>query len=72
MLHLHAELSKRRDKRLELASRRRDLEVANATKRRKLDEEGIWSWWKVGETTFLISVSDTLYFSLLLLCASCS
>ncbi|KAI0342513.1 hypothetical protein BDW22DRAFT_1420452 [Trametopsis cervina] len=47
MLHLHAELSKRRDKRLELASRRRDFEVANATKRRKLDEDGVWSWWKL-------------------------
>ncbi|KAI8989172.1 hypothetical protein BD414DRAFT_486298 [Trametes punicea] len=46
LLHLHAELSKRRDKRLELASRRRDYEVANVTKRRKLDEEGVWSWWK--------------------------
>ncbi|KAI0089385.1 hypothetical protein BDY19DRAFT_992997 [Irpex rosettiformis] len=47
MLHLHAELSKRRDKRLELASRRRDYEVANITKRRKLDEEGVWSWWQL-------------------------
>ncbi|KAI0701844.1 hypothetical protein BC835DRAFT_1411327 [Cytidiella melzeri] len=47
MLHLHTELSKRRDKRLELASRRRDYEVANATKRRKLDEDGVWSWWKL-------------------------
>ncbi|CDO72105.1 hypothetical protein BN946_scf184962.g48 [Trametes cinnabarina] len=47
LLHLHAELSKRRDKCLELASRRRDYEVANVTKRRKLDEEGVWSWWKV-------------------------
>ena len=47
LLHLHAELSKRRDKRLELASRRRDYEVANVTKRRRLDEEGVWSWWKV-------------------------
>lgn len=47
MSHLHAELSKRRDKRLELASRRREYEVANITKRRKLDEDGVWSWWKV-------------------------
>ncbi|KAI0922794.1 hypothetical protein AcV5_009675 [Taiwanofungus camphoratus] len=46
LLHLHAELSKRRDKRLELAIRRRDYEVANVTKRRKLDEEAVWSWWK--------------------------
>ncbi|KAI0827435.1 hypothetical protein BC628DRAFT_1418530 [Trametes gibbosa] len=46
LLHLHSELSKRRDKRLELASHRRDYEVANVTKRRRLDEEGVWSWWK--------------------------
>ncbi|OCH94620.1 hypothetical protein OBBRIDRAFT_789097 [Obba rivulosa] len=46
LLHLHTELSKRRDKRLELASRRRDYEVANVTKRRRLDEGGVWSWWK--------------------------
>lgn len=48
MTHLHEELSKRRDKRLELAARRRDYEVVNITKRRRLDEEAVWSWWKVG------------------------
>ena len=47
LLHLHAELSSRRDKRLELASRRRDYEIENATKRRKLDETGAWTTWKV-------------------------
>ncbi|KAF7790647.1 hypothetical protein EIP86_001603 [Pleurotus ostreatoroseus] len=46
MTHLHEELSKRRDKRLELAARRRDYEVVNITKRRRLDEEAVWSWWK--------------------------
>ncbi|KAJ3545362.1 hypothetical protein NM688_g5633 [Phlebia brevispora] len=46
MLHLHAELSKRRDKRLELAARRRDYEIVNLTKRRRLDEDAVWSWWK--------------------------
>ncbi|PCH36877.1 hypothetical protein WOLCODRAFT_157568 [Wolfiporia cocos MD-104 SS10] len=46
LLHLHAELLKRRDKRLELASRRRDYEIASVTKRRKLDEDAVWSWWK--------------------------
>ena len=46
MLHLQTELSKRRDKRLELAARRRDYEVVNLTKRRRLDEEGVWSWRK--------------------------
>ncbi|KAF9563837.1 hypothetical protein CPC08DRAFT_306116 [Agrocybe pediades] len=46
MLHLQKELSQRRDKRLELASRKRSYEVANATTRRKADESGVWSWWK--------------------------
>ena len=50
MLHLQKELSKRRDKRLELASRKRSYEVANATKRRKADEDSVWSWWKVGSS----------------------
>ena len=47
-MHLNEELLKRRDKRLELASRRRDFEVTNVMKRRKLDEDGVWSLWKVG------------------------
>lgn len=47
MTHLHEELSKRRDKRLELAARRRDYEIVNLTKRRRLDEDAVWSWWKV-------------------------
>ncbi|TFY60934.1 hypothetical protein EVJ58_g4827 [Rhodofomes roseus] len=46
LLHLNEELLKRRDKRLELASRRRDFEALNVMKRRKLDEDGVWSWWK--------------------------
>ena len=48
MQHLQKELTKRRDKRLELASRKRTYEVANASKRRRADEDGVWSWWKVG------------------------
>jgi hypothetical protein len=51
MIHLQKELSKRRDKRLELASRKRSYEVANATTRRKADEAGLWSWWKAAKTT---------------------
>lgn len=60
MLHLQTELSKRRDKRLELASLRRDYEVASVTKRRKLDEDGVWSWWKVWlcPTTSMVTSSD--------------
>ncbi|KAI0681731.1 hypothetical protein C8Q76DRAFT_804470 [Earliella scabrosa] len=46
LLHLHAELSHRRDKRLELATRRRDYEVENVRKRRRLDEAGTWSTWQ--------------------------
>ncbi|PIL29001.1 hypothetical protein GSI_09048 [Ganoderma sinense ZZ0214-1] len=45
LLHLQAELSSRRDKRLELAARRRDYEAANVAKRRRLDESGAWSTW---------------------------
>jgi hypothetical protein len=41
------ELSKRRDKRLELASRRRTYEVNDATKRKRAAENAVWSWWKV-------------------------
>jgi hypothetical protein len=47
MQYLQNEMTKRRDKRLELASRKRSYEVINATKRRKADEDGVWSWWKV-------------------------
>ena len=56
MQHLQKELTKRRDKRLELASRKRSYEVANASKRRRADEDGVWSWWKV----ILFSFDDIL------------
>ena len=60
MLHLHTELSKRRDKRLELASLRRDYETANVIKRRKLDEDGVWSWWKVSARVSCVFFSKLL------------
>jgi len=47
MQYLQQEMIKRRDKRLELASRKRSYEIGNATKRRRADEDGVWSWWKV-------------------------
>ncbi|KAH7919396.1 hypothetical protein BV22DRAFT_1133862 [Leucogyrophana mollusca] len=47
MIHLQAELSKRRDKRLDLACRKRMYEVASVTKRRRLEEDAVWSWWKL-------------------------
>lgn len=46
LIHLDEELSKRRDKRLELASRRRTYEVNDATKRKRTAENAVWSWWK--------------------------
>ena len=50
---------KRRDKRLELASRKRSYEVANASKWRRADEDGVWSQWKVGYSfEALFSLTD--------------
>lgn len=65
MQHLQKELNKRRDKRLELASRKRSYEVANASKRRRADEDGVWSWWKVGYSfdAFLL-LTNLLYHTL--------
>jgi hypothetical protein len=47
LLHLHSELSRRRDKRIELAARRRSYEIANILKRRRVEESAVWSWWMV-------------------------
>jgi hypothetical protein len=47
LIHLHTELSKRRDKRLELATRKRAYEMTSVGKRRALEEDATWSWWKV-------------------------
>ena len=47
LLHLHSELSRRRDKRIELAARRRSYEIANILKRRRSEESAVWSWWMV-------------------------
>ena len=47
LIHLDEELSKRRDKRLELASRRRTYEINDAMKRKRAAENAVWSWWKV-------------------------
>jgi len=47
LLHLHSELSRRRDKRIELAARRRSYEIANVLKRRRTEESAVWSWWMV-------------------------
>jgi hypothetical protein len=47
LLHLHSELSRRRDKRIELAARRRSYDIANILKRRRAEESAVWSWWMV-------------------------
>ena len=47
LIHLDEELSKRRDKRLELASQRRTYEINDAMKRKRAAENAVWSWWKV-------------------------
>ena len=47
LIHLDEELSKRRDKRVELASRRRTYEINDAMKRKRAAENAVWSWWKV-------------------------
>ena len=59
MQYLQQEMIKRRDKRLELASRKRSYEIGNATKRRRADEDGVWSWWKVP----LLTLSEDSKFS---------
>ncbi|OJA11415.1 hypothetical protein AZE42_05741 [Rhizopogon vesiculosus] len=47
LIHLQAELNKRRDKRITLACKKRIYEVASANKRRRTNEDAVWSWWKV-------------------------
>ncbi|KAF8911329.1 Sds3-like-domain-containing protein [Mucidula mucida] len=46
LLHYQKELSARRDKRIELASRKRELEIATIQKKRRVNEDGTWSWWQ--------------------------
>ncbi len=47
-LHILRELSRRKDKRLELAAKKKEYELASITRKRKMDEYATWSWWKVG------------------------
>ncbi|KXN89713.1 hypothetical protein AN958_05253 [Leucoagaricus sp. SymC.cos] len=47
LIHIQKELLKRRDKRLELASRKREYELANIAKKRRVNEDITWSWWKL-------------------------
>jgi len=41
------ELSSRRDKRLEVATRRREFDEANITRKRRTEQSNVWEWWKV-------------------------
>lgn len=50
MLHLLGELTTRRDKRIELASKKRVYEIANIGKRRRAEESATWSWWEVSRS----------------------
>jgi hypothetical protein len=47
VLHLQNELKKRRDQRIQFASRKRTLEIENITKRRDAEDAAVWSTWKV-------------------------
>ncbi|KAF9078333.1 hypothetical protein BDP27DRAFT_1309429 [Rhodocollybia butyracea] len=47
LIHIQNELSRRKNKRLELAERKCAFEVANITKRRRIDEDATWSTWKI-------------------------
>ncbi|KAG7095559.1 hypothetical protein E1B28_006296 [Marasmius oreades] len=47
LIYLQNELSRRKDKRLQLAARKRSFEFSNISRKRKLDEDAIWSWWKL-------------------------
>lgn len=46
-LHYQKELSSRRDKRIDLATRKRELEITAIVKKRRVNEACVWSWWKV-------------------------
>ncbi|KAJ7594196.1 Sds3-like-domain-containing protein [Mycena floridula] len=56
LLYIHKELSKRRDKRIELATRKRELEVTSANKRRRIDEDATWSWWKLARDELQLEI----------------
>ncbi|KAL0071191.1 hypothetical protein AAF712_001756 [Marasmius tenuissimus] len=47
LIYLQNELSRRKDKRLELAARKRAFEFSSISRKRKLDEDATWSWWKL-------------------------
>jgi hypothetical protein len=59
MIHLLGELTSRRDKRLELASRKRVYEIANVGKRRRDEETATWSWWEVSRALFSLFVRNS-------------
>lgn len=52
MVHLLNELQVRHDRRLELAIKKRRYEDEHVRTLRKVEEEGVWSWWKVCDLLF--------------------
>ena len=47
MNYLQAELQIRHDRRLDLAEKKRKCEDNHVTMMRKVEENGVWSLWKV-------------------------
>ncbi|KAF5388617.1 hypothetical protein D9757_004833 [Collybiopsis confluens] len=47
LLFIQTELSRRKNKRLELAKRKCDYEITNITKKRRIDEDSVWGTWKI-------------------------
>ena len=47
MIYLQNELQNRHDKRLELAAKKRKYDDDHVTLMRKVEEDAVWSWWKV-------------------------
>jgi hypothetical protein len=54
MLHLQSELQIRHDRRLDLAAKRRKHEDDHVTMMREVEEDAVWSWWKVSVSTLPI------------------
>lgn len=47
MVHLLNELQVRHDRRLELAAKKRRYDDEHVALMRKVEDNGVWCWWKV-------------------------
>lgn len=47
MIHLQNELQVRHDRRLDLAGKKRQREDGHVSLMRKVEDDAVWSWWKV-------------------------